>query len=204
MGMQKIKKLLLLMMVVGLTVGVLAGCANPKDTTEEFLTAIQKGDVEKARTFVESDKEFNKLNEKTDDAEAKAMLSAITKNFKFEKLEEVSKKDDKAEVKVKITSADLSVAVTKAVGEVMPMAFASAFSEDKEQSEKTIEKTIEKTMTSTIVKNLADKDAAMATREVTLNLKKNKDGDYKIVADDNLKEVLFANAKSLEKMFGGK
>ncbi|KIU70906.1 hypothetical protein C797_28998 [Bacillus thuringiensis Sbt003] len=49
-------------MVVGLTAGVLAGCANPKDTTEEFLTAIQKGDVEKARTFVESDKEFNKLN----------------------------------------------------------------------------------------------------------------------------------------------
>ncbi|MGI8278349.1 DUF5105 domain-containing protein [Bacillus mycoides] len=194
--MKKIQKLLLLMMVVGLTVGVLAGCANPKDTTEEFLTAIQKGDVEKARTFVESDKEFNKLNEKTDDAEAKAMLNAITKNFKFEKPEEVSKKDDKAEVKVKITSADLSVAVTKAVGEVMPMAFASAFSEDKEQSEKA--------MTSTIVKNLADKDAAMATREVTLNLKKNKDGDYKIVADDNLKEVLFANAKSLEKMFGGK
>lgn len=57
-----------------------------------ILTAIQKGDVEKARTFVESDKEFNKLNEKTDDAEAKAMLSAITKNFKFEKLEEVSKR----------------------------------------------------------------------------------------------------------------
>lgn len=125
MSVQKIKRLLLLMMVVGLTAVVLAGCANPKDTTEEFLTAIQKGDVEKARTFVESDKEFNKLNEKTDDAEAKAMLSAITKTFKFEKLEEVSKKDD-------------------------------------------------------------------------------KDGDYKIVADDNLKEVLFANAKSLEKMFGGK
>ena len=173
MNVKKVKKLLLLMMVIGLTVGVLAGCANPKDTAEEFLTAIQKGDVEKARTFVESDKEFNKLNEKT---------------------------DDKAEVKVKITSADLSVAVTKAMGEVMPMAFASAFSEDKEQSEKAIEKT----MTSAIVKHLSDKDAIMATREVTLNLKKNKDGDYKIVADDNLKEVLFANAKALEKMFGGK
>ncbi|QWH16706.1 hypothetical protein EXW62_06225 [Bacillus mycoides] len=198
--MKKIKKLLLLMMVVGLTVGVLAGCANPKDTAEEFLTAIQKGDLEKARTFVESDKEFSKLNEKTDDADGKEMLSAITKSFKFEKLEEVSKKDDKAEVKVKVTSVDLSIAVTKAMGEVMPMAFASAFSEDKEQSEKTIEKT----MTSTIIKNLADKEAAMATREVTLNLKKDKDGDYKIVADDNLQELLFANAKSLEKMFGGK
>ncbi|QWG32555.1 DUF4878 domain-containing protein [Bacillus mycoides] len=198
--MKKVKKLLLLMMVIGLTVGVLAGCANPKDTAEEFLTAIQKGDLEKARTFVESDKEFSKLNEKTDDADGKAMLSAITKNFKFEKIEEVSKKDDKAEVKVKVTSVDLSIAVTKAMGEVMPMAFASAFSEDKEQSEKTIEKT----MTSTIIKNLSDKEAAMATREVTLNLKKDKDGDYKIVADDNLQELLFANAKSLEKMFGGK
>ncbi|MGE7882267.1 hypothetical protein [Bacillus sp. NPDC094077] len=198
--MKKVKKLLLLIMVVGLTVGVLAGCANPKDTVEEFLTAVQKGDVEKARTFVESDKEFSKLNEKTDDAEAKAMLSAITKNFKFEKLEEVSKNDDKAEVKVKITSVDLSVAVTKAMGEVMPMAFASAFSEDKEQSEKAIEKT----MTSAVIKHLSDKEATMATREVTLNLKKDKDGDYKIVADDNLKEVLFANVKSLEKMFGGK
>lgn len=200
MNVKKVKKLLLLMMVIGLIVGVLAGCANPRDTAEEFLTAIQKGDVEKARTFVESDKEFNKLNEKTDDAEAKEMLSAITKNFRFEKLEEVSKTDDKAEVKVKITSADLSVAVTKAMGEVMPMAFASAFSEDKEQSEKAIEKT----MTSAVIKHLSDKDAIMATREVTLNLKKNKDGDYKIVADDNLKEVLFANAKALEKMFGGK
>ncbi|WJE26688.1 hypothetical protein [Bacillus cereus] len=198
--MKKVKKLLLLMMVIGLTVGVLAGCANPKDTAEEFLTAIQKGDLEKARTFVESDKEFSKLNEKTDDADGKAMLSAITKSFKFEKLEEVSKKDDKAEVKVKVTSVDLSIAVTKAMGEIMPMAFASAFSEDKEQSEKAIEKT----MTSTIIKNLSDKEAAMATHEVTLNLKKDKDGDYKIVADDNLQEVLFANAKSLEKMFGGK
>lgn len=42
MSVQKVKRLLLLMMVVGLTAGVLAGCANPKDTTEEFLTAIQK------------------------------------------------------------------------------------------------------------------------------------------------------------------
>ena len=128
------------------------------------------------------------------------MLSAITKNFKFEKLEEVSKKDDPAEVQGELTSADVSVAVTKAVGEVMPMAFASAFSEDKEQSEKAIEKT----MTSAIIKHLSDKDAIMATRKVTLNLKKNKDGDYKIVADDNLKEVLFANAKSLKQMFDGK
>ena len=101
-------------------------------------------------------------------------------------------------MKVKITSADLSVAVTKAVGEVMPMASLAHLAKTKNNLKKRL-----KTMTSTIIKNLTDKDAAMATREVTLNLKKDKDGDYKIVADDNLKEVLFANAKSLEKMFGG-
>ena len=44
-----------------------------------------KGDVEKARTFVESDKEFNKLNEKTDDTEAKAMLSAITRTLNLKR-----------------------------------------------------------------------------------------------------------------------
>ena len=33
---------------------------------------------------------------------------------------------------------------------------------------------------------------------------KDRGGDQKIIADDNLKEVLFANTKSLEKMFGGK
>ncbi|PFJ17584.1 hypothetical protein COD67_01860 [Bacillus cereus] len=86
--------------------------------------------------------------------------------------------------------------VGQRLGEVMPMAFASAFSEDKEQSEKT--------MTSAVIKHLSDKDATMATREVTLNLKKDKDDDYKIVSDNNLKEVLFANVKSLERMFGRK
>lgn len=55
-----------------------------------------------------------------------------------------------------------------------------------------------------IIKNLMDKDVVMVICEVILNLKKDKDGDYKIVVDDNLKEVLFVNVKFLEKMFGGK
>lgn len=59
-------------------------------------------------------------------------------------------------------------------------------------------------MTTTLVKNLSDKDAVMATREVTLNLKKDKDGNYKIVSDENLQEALLANSKSIDKMFGNK
>lgn len=59
-------------------------------------------------------------------------------------------------------------------------------------------------MTTTLVKNLSDKDAVMATREVTLNLKEDKDGNYKIVSDENLQEALLANSKSIDKMFGNK
>jgi Domain of unknown function (DUF4878) len=200
--MKKMKKLLLLMMVVGLTFGVLAGCSStePKDTVQEFLTAIQKGDIEKAHTYVDSaDKgyDFSKMMETKDGISGKEVLDAITKNYKFEAPVEVSKKDDTAEVKVKITSVDMSVAITKTLGEVMPMAFASAFSEDKEQAEQTMEKLA----TTTMIKHLSAEDATMATREVTLNLKKDTEGNYKIVSDENLQEALLANSKEMDKMF---
>ncbi|MFD0767773.1 hypothetical protein ACFQZ1_02395 [Bacillus sp. CGMCC 1.60114] len=201
--MKKMFKSLTFVMMIGLLMSVLAGCSNPNDTVQEFLTAIQKGDYEKASTYVyANDKgyDFSKLNKKEDGIEGKAVFNAIVKNYKFEKPEQVSKEDDKAKVKVKITSVDMAVATTKTIGEIMPMAFASAFSEDKEQSDKAMEQM----MTTTLVKNLSDKDATMATREVTLNLKKDKDGKYKIVSDENLQEALLANSKSIDKMFGNK
>jgi hypothetical protein len=201
--MKKRFKSLTLVVMMGLLMSVLAGCSNPKDTVQEFLTAIQKGDYEKASTFVyASDKgyDFSKLNKTEDGIDGKSVLNAIGKNYKFEKPEQVSKKDDQAKVKVKITSVDMAVATTKTIGEIMPMAFASAFSENQEQSDKAMEQM----MTTTLVKNLSDKDATMVTRTVTLNLKKDKDGDYKIVSDENLEEALFANSKSMDKMFGTK
>ncbi|MCM3735740.1 hypothetical protein M3215_07895 [Bacillus cytotoxicus] len=201
--MKKVFKSLTFVMMVGLLMSILTGCSNPKDTVQEFLTAIQKGDFEKASTFVyASDRgyDFSKLNKKEDGIEGKAVFNAIVKNYKFEKPEQVSKEEDKAKVKVKITSVDMAVATTKTIGEIMPMAFASAFSENKEQSDKAMDQM----MTTTLVKNLSDKDAAMATREVTLNLKKDKDGNYKIVSDENLQEALLANSKSIDKMFGNK
>ncbi|PGZ97244.1 hypothetical protein COE51_14975 [Bacillus pseudomycoides] len=201
--MKKRFKSLTFVVMIGLLMSVLAGCSNPKDTVQEFLTAIQKGDYEKASTFVyKSDKgyDFSNLNKKEDGIDGKAVFNAIGKNYKFEKPEQVSKKDDQAKIKVKITSVDMAVATTKTIGEIMPMAFASAFSENQEQSDKAMEQM----MTTTLVKNLSDKDATMVTRTVTLNLKKDKDGDYKIVSDENLQEALFANSKSIDKMFGTK
>ncbi|WP_241155035.1 hypothetical protein [Rummeliibacillus sp. TYF005] len=82
---------------------------------------------------------------------------------------------------LKITSVDVGTAFTNSLTKVMPMAFATAF-EESDKSQKAIQKMMEKK----VVKNISSKKADMATRTVTLNLKKNKDGEYKIVADDNL------------------
>lgn len=199
--MKKMFKSLTFVMMMGLLMSILTGCSNPNDTVQEFLTAIKDGDYEKASTFVyESDEsyDFSHLNKEEEGIDGKAVFNAIVKNYKFEKPEQVSKEEDTAKVKVKITSVDMAVATTKTIGEVMPMAFASAFSENQEQSDQAIEQM----MATNLVKNLSDKDATMATREVTLNLKKDKDGNYKIVSDENLQEALFANSKSIDKMFG--
>ncbi|GGE57302.1 hypothetical protein [Priestia taiwanensis] len=193
------KKLLVAMMVAVLPLGVLAGCTKPAptDTVKEFLTAVQKGDYEKARTFVEDTDngfEFSKMTETKDGISGEEMFKAITKNYKFKDPVEVSNTDDAAEVKVEITSVDMASAMTKTLAEIMPVALASAFSENKEESEKKME---ELTAT-TIMKHITADDAATATREVTLNVKKDKDGNYKIVANEELGEALLAKSKELE------
>lgn len=127
------------------------------------------------------------------------MLEAIAKNYKFEKPVEISTSGDKAEVEVKVTSVDVGVAMTSTISEAMPIAFASAFNEQTPEAEKAFENLMIKTAT----KHLTSKDATMATRTVKLNLEKNKDGEYKIVSDENLEEAILANSDSVEQMFGG-
>ena len=65
-----------------------------------------------------------------------------------------------------------------------------------------LDKAMEKMMETTLIKHLTDEDASMATREVTLNLKKDKEGEYKIVSDENLMEAVMANAGTIDEMFG--
>ncbi|WP_246145465.1 DUF4878 domain-containing protein [Bacillus rubiinfantis] len=192
------------MITVVFTIGILAGCGAPKpaDTVNEFLTAVKDADYKKALTYVDSNKdsEFNlsELSKKTEgEIDGMKIFNAIAKSYKFEKPEEVSTDGDKAKVKVKITSVDMQIALSQTISEVMPMAFASAFSEDQAATDKQMEKLME----GTLMKNLSPKNATMATRNVTLNLKKDKEGNYKIVADNQLMEAILANAKDINDMF---
>lgn len=172
------------------------GQPQPKDTVKDFLTSFQKGDIEKAGTYVSEDFESNVLNDSKEEASEK-LIKAFIRDYKFEDVKEISNKGDTAKVKAKITSIDVADAYTSAVSEVMPLAFASAFNE-VEDSDKAMEKLMEKT----VIKKLTAKDAPYDTRTITLTLKKNKEDEYKIVANDNLKDAVLANMSDLEDAFG--
>ena len=186
----------------GMSFALLAGCGaeKPTDTVDGFLTSIQKGDFEKAGTYIEGGKDSLKTNEdSTTDAEyTTSMMEGISKNYKFETPVEVSVSDDKAVVEAEITSVDFGDVMALTVTEVMPLAFASAFDEETPESEKAMEDLMEKTT----LKHLKAEDVTMAKRTVKLNLEKNKDGVYKIVNDDNLKESIYANISQIEDLFG--
>jgi hypothetical protein len=197
------KKLLGILAVVGMSIGILAGCsdAKPTDTVKEFLTTVQKGDVEKAATFVDEKDgkvKFSEMSKVTDEMDGKEMFKAVTKNYTFKEPVEVSAKDDTAEVKVDVTSVDMLAAITDAMGETMSTAMQTAFKEGKEPSQKEMEETMMKAM----VEKLGDKDTKMVTREVTLNLKKDTDGNYKIISDEKLAEAIIANFEELDKQLG--
>ncbi|WP_211284554.1 LptM family lipoprotein [Rummeliibacillus pycnus] len=191
------KKILSLSAVVLLSVGLAAcGQEKPEDAVNGFLTSFQKGDLEKAGTYIAGG--MDKVNLSNDDnGFSEKIYKPIGESYEFEKPKEKSIKGDNAKVDVKITSVDVGTAFTNSITKVMPMAFATAF-EESDKSQKAIQNMMEKE----VVKNISSKKADMSTRTVTLNLKKNKDGKYKIVADDNLEEAIFANLKNVQDAFG--
>lgn len=178
------------------------GAENPSSTVDEFLSAIQNNDFEKAGTFVQGgtaslstvQEDMNKEDEKL----AIKMIESISKEYDFEKPQEVSVDEDKAVVKAEITSLDMGLIMTSTMAEIMPLAFANAFEEDTPTTEKAFEEMTEKIM----LKYITAEDAALVTRTVEFNLEKDKNGKFKIIDDENLEEALFANISQLEDMFG--
>lgn len=177
---------------------VLAGCgsAAPKDVVNEFLEAVKNNDWEKASTYIDGESEdiVDELLNDEDEEMAKKILSAISKSFKYEKATEEKIDGDNATVTVNVTSVDMSVAFTSTMAEVMPMAIGLAFSEDEAAAEEQIGTLTE----NALMKHITDENATLATRDVTLNLTKNDDGDYLIIADENLEELILANMAKLD------
>lgn len=181
---------------------VLAGCgaAEPTDVVNNFMKAVQNDDWEKALTYIEPESWETNLSDlgNEDEEFTKKIFSAISKSVEYKSVEEKSIDGDNATVTMNVTSIDFSAVATSTMSEVMPIAFGLAFSDDKAAADKQIKELTE----TTILKNLTAEDATLATRDVTINLKKSEDGDYLIVADENLIDVLLANANKLGSFFG--
>ncbi|MCQ6268795.1 hypothetical protein M1K46_24830 [Fictibacillus sp. WQ 8-8] len=193
------KKFISVLMIGCFSAGLM-GCGNqsPEDATNGFLKSFRNGDFKEASTFVEgSISDIGNGDDKQDEELSDKMLKAISKNYDFTDVKELSTSGDKAKVSAKITSPDVGTAMTEALAKVMPIAFASAFDESSKKSDKAMENL----MVKTVVKNLEDKDSQTVTRTVKLNLKKDKDGNYKLVSDKQLEEAVFANMKDLNDLF---
>lgn len=196
-------KSLFSLIFIGLVSVLLAGCgsANPTTTVDDFLSAIQKNEFEKAGSYVQGGTESlvtdQESDEEFDEELAASIFENISNKYEFEKLEEVSADDNKAVIKAEITSVDMGSVLTSTMAEIMPLAFASAFDEETAESEKAMEEMTEKIM----VKYMTAEDAPLVTRTVEFNLEKDEEGNFKIVDDENLEEAIFANISQLEDMF---
>lgn len=178
------------------------GAENPSSTVDDFLSAIQNNNFEKAGEFVQGGTDSlstvqEDISEKEEELAIK-MIESISKKYEFKKPEEVFVDEDKAVVKAEITSLDMGLVMTSTMAEIMPLAFANAFEEETPETEKALEEMAEKIM----LKYITAKDADLVTRTVEFNLEKDEDGLFKIVNDENLEEALFANISQLEDLFG--
>ncbi|MBE3586528.1 MAG: DUF4878 domain-containing protein [Thermoanaerobacter sp.] len=180
------------LVAIAISLLILAGCSTtpPKSVVESFLSAIQAGDIEKASTYIDKGNktltsELAPAEDKFGEEFGKKILSRV----KYEiKKQEIS--GDTAKVTATITSLDLVRIVTKAMSDIMPMAFAAAFSD---QSEEGMNAMFEQYL----INSISDTNAPTTTTDVIINLKK-VDGKWLIVPDDNLLNSLTGN---IEKAF---
>ena len=141
---------------------------------------------------------FDELNEDMEGMDSEEFLKALSSKYDYETPEEVSSEGDTAKVRAEITSVDFAEAFTATMEDVIAEAMTMAES-DMDSAEAEAE--FEKMMWDTLNEKLNDEDAKTATRDITFNLEKNEDGEYKIIADENFQEAMIANIDSLEETF---
>lgn len=175
---------------------LLAGCGGPKpeDAVNDFFTSFKEGDVKTAGSYVDDNLKDFDMEEKM----AKKALAAIGKRYSFEEPKEISNDGKKAVVSVKVKSVDLNEVATNTMKDVLPLAYAYAFSDSDKADEK-----METLTEDTMIKYMKDKDTSLVTRTIKLNLKKDKDGEFKIIDDENLEDALLANRDKVDDLFDG-
>ena len=201
------KKRVMGFLLVCLLAFSLAGCGadKPEVVVDQFLSAVKEGDYDKAGEYVVSEDgskpfNFDELNEDMKGLDTDEFLKALRSKYDFKSPEEVSSEGDTAKVKANITSVDFADAFTATMEDVFAEAMTMAESGETDSADAEAE--LEKMMWETLNEKLSADDAKTATRDITFNLEKNKDGEYKILADENFEEAMIANIDTLEEELG--
>ncbi|KGR77755.1 DUF4878 domain-containing protein [Ureibacillus manganicus] len=195
---------------LGLTAMILTACggqeaSKPVDVVTAFLESVQAGDLEKASTYISKENtseefDFTGLKEGNEDPATAALVQGISNNYQFKTPTETAIDENNAEVTVEITSLDFAAAMGTAMQEILGVAFELAA---KDQTEEEYNKAMDEKSTEILSNAMTSKDAEMITRDVTLTLTKNNEGQFKIVSNEQLMEAVLGNAKEVEEMFSG-
>lgn len=202
-------KKMIRLFTLGLTIMLLTACgggqeaSKPADVVTAFMTAVQSGDLEKASTYVAKDNvseefDFAGLQEANEDPATEALIKGISNNYKFGKPEENNVDDQNAEVTVEVTSLDFAAVMETAMGDIFSAAFELAL---EDQTEEEYNQAMEEKSTEILSAAVTAKDAPTVTRDVTLTLTKDEEGNFKIVSDANLMEAVLGNSAEVEEMF---
>jgi len=122
----------------------------------------------------------------TEDEQGERLARTILSKVTTYEIGDKKVEGDKAEVSVKITAPDLLRITSKAIGELLSMAFAMAFSEGQSQEE------TDAFLLQYFENAINDPNAPMTTSEIKVILEK-KEGSWIVKPDDALANALTGN-----------
>jgi len=167
---------------------ICAGCSlsySPEEVVTNYLDTIKKGDYEESKKFIYVSQDSDDFFSNNDnDAEKTEMRNEILGKISYKVLSSKIS-GDTASVDIEITSVDLSRIFSKAISELMPLAFASAFDKSKNANTNVM---LEQYMKNSI----NDPNVLMTSTNTKLELKKVNDA-WLLVANDDLLNSLTGN-----------
>lgn len=159
---KRITTLLTMGLLIILFATACSSAPSPQDTVQKFFNALQQKNFEEAQSYINGEKSPITY----DSEEQKEIIENFLDKINCEILSSEIKGDN-ATVKVKITAPDLLRIATKAISEMLPLAFATAFSDDPSSQEE-----MNKMLLQYFVNSLNDPNVPSVVTETTISLTK--------------------------------
>lgn len=184
------KAKVLIISLILLILLLITACSSvpPQNTIQNFFQALQQQKIEEAAKYVSG----NKAPITYESEEQKQIIQSYINKLKCEVISS-EVKGNEATIKVKIISPDLLRIATKAMSELLPMAFASAFSDNQSSNEE-----MNKMALQYFLNSLNDPNVPTTVTETDIKLVKDK-GQWLIQPTDDFTNALTGN---IGKAFG--